>query len=170
MMSGDIFQHRFLEILWSPWRMSYISTVDKIIECIFCKALEEPERYHVITVTEHSILMLNAYPYNTAHVMIAPKRHVPDLILLEDREILDMFSLMKKTIQAIRKEYNPQGFNIGVNIGRVAGAGVESHVHIHIVPRWSGDTNFLPIISATKTIPEDLETTRKRIKRSLESL
>ncbi|MEM0043284.1 MAG: HIT domain-containing protein [Sulfolobales archaeon] len=157
-----------MDILWTPWRMSYISSADKISECIFCKAFEEPEKYHVVLRSESSIALLNAYPYNTAHVMIAPRRHVPDIIFLEDDEILDLVRILKKIIKAIRREYNPQGFNIGVNIGRIAGAGIESHLHIHVVPRWSGDTNFLPIISGAKTIPEDLETTRRRIMKALE--
>lgn len=148
--------------------MTYISSADKIKECIFCRAQIEPEKYLVVTETEYSIAMLNAYPYNTGHVMIAPKRHVPDIVLLTDEELLDLSRLLRRVVKAVRRAYEPHGLNIGANIGRAAGAGIEDHVHIHIVPRWVGDTNFMPIISGTKTMPEDLKTTREKIKKYLE--
>ena len=155
---------RRINILWTPWRMSYISSVDKVRECIFCEAVKNPEKYYLVYETKHSIVMLNAYPYNTGHIMIAPKRHVPDLTLLSDEELLDLIRLLKRSLEILREVYNPHGFNIGVNIGRSAGAGFEDHVHVHVVPRWVGDTNFMPIISATKTIPEDLNVTKVKLR------
>lgn len=163
-----------MRILWAPWRMEYISkwsSERSKQECIFCAAVasERDEDSLVVARSELSIAMLNAFPYNTAHVMVAPKRHVARVELLEEPEVADIFRLVKTIIRAIDEEYKPEGYNIGLNIGRVAGAGVESHLHIHIVPRWSGDTNFMPIIAGTKVIPEDLKTTLKRLKRRLVS-
>jgi len=114
--------------------------------------------------------MLNLYPYNSAHVMVAPHRHVPTPELLSDNELLDLFKTVNIVIEALRKEYNPQGFNVGMNIGRVAGAGIEGHIHVHVVPRWSGDTNFMPVIAGTKVLPEDLKTTWRRIKKAIEGV
>jgi len=99
--------------------------------------------------------------------MVAPKRHVPSLELLRDEELLDLFKTVCLVVEALRKEYKPHGFNIGINIGHAAGAGIESHVHVHIVPRWSGDTNFMPIVAGTKVLPEDLRSTWNRIRRAL---
>ncbi|BBG24484.1 hypothetical protein IC006_1805 [Sulfuracidifex tepidarius] len=104
-------------------------------------------------------MILNAYPYNTGHVMVVPYRHVPSIDLLSDDEVIDLFHLVKDSMNSIRNSYNPHGFNIGINIGRVAGAGIENHVHVHIVPRWNGDSNFMPVVSNTKVISETLEDT-----------
>ncbi len=154
-----------MRILWAPWRMTYIKEVSRQkSRCIFCEAVRGGGDY-VVTESKHSVALLNIYPYNTAHVMVAPKRHVPDLELLNERELADLMNLVKKVISAIRSEYNPEGFNIGINIGRVAGAGIEEHLHIHIVPRWCGDTNFMPVIAQTKVMPEDLQTTLARLRK-----
>lgn len=149
--------------------MSYIKRSSEVSECLFCKAYnsEDFEKYLVLVRTQYSLAMLNAYPYNTAHVMIAPRRHVPKLEMLYEYEVLDLFNLAKLVMKAIDEEYRPEGYNIGLNIGRTAGAGIEAHIHIHIVPRWSGDTNFMPIIASTKVIPEDLKTTLARLKSRL---
>ncbi|MCS7099767.1 MAG: HIT domain-containing protein [Sulfolobales archaeon] len=158
-----------MRVLWAPWRMSYIKRSSEVSECLFCKAYnsEDFEKYLVLVRTQYSLAMLNAYPYNTAHVMIAPRRHVPKLEMLYEYEVLDLFNLAKLVMKAIDEEYRPEGYNIGLNIGRTAGAGIEAHIHIHIVPRWSGDTNFMPIIASTKVIPEDLKTTLARLKSRL---
>lgn len=161
-----------MRILWAPWRMEYISKWSSgrgRQGCIFCTvvASERDEDGLVIARSKYSIAMLNAFPYNTAHVMVAPKRHMARLELLEEPEVVDIFKLVKAVIRAIDEEYKPEGYNIGLNIGRVAGAGIESHLHIHIVPRWSGDTNFMPVITGTKVIPEDLKVTFKRLKKRL---
>ncbi|MEM4487081.1 MAG: HIT domain-containing protein [Zestosphaera sp.] len=156
-----------MKVLWAPWRMSYITKAFSE-ECIFCKAVGgNDEDNYVILRSNHSLAMLNLFPYNTAHVMIAPVRHVARLELLTQDEVLDMFSVFSKIVEAIDREYSPQGYNIGVNMGRVAGAGIESHVHVHVVPRWLGDTNFMPVVSGTKVMPETLSTTYSRLKRRL---
>lgn len=158
-----------MRVLWAPWRMSYIRRASETQTCLFCKAASSgnEEESLVLLRTEHSVAMLNAYPYNTAHVMVAPKRHVARIELLQDHEVMDLFSLTKEVIRAIDEEYKPEGYNIGINIGKVAGAGVEAHIHIHIVPRWLGDTNFMPVLASTKVIPEDLRTTLTRLKARL---
>ncbi|MEM1603359.1 MAG: HIT domain-containing protein [Zestosphaera sp.] len=153
-----------LKVLWAPWRMSYIVRGSSE-ECIFCKAVKGgDEENYVVMRSEHSIAMLNIFPYNTAHVMIAPVRHVARLEQLTREEVLDLFEVLSRVIKAIDQEYSPQGYNIGVNVGRVAGAGVESHVHVHVVPRWLGDTNFMPVIAGTKVMPEDLRSTYARLR------
>ncbi|MEM0086038.1 MAG: HIT domain-containing protein, partial [Zestosphaera sp.] len=153
-----------LKVLWAPWRMSYIVRGSSE-ECIFCKAVKGgDEENYVVMRSEHSIAMLNIFPYNTAHVMIAPVRHVARIEQLTREEVLDLFEVLSRVIKAIDQEYSPQGYNIGVNVGRVAGAGVESHVHVHVVPRWLGDTNFMPVIAGTKVMPEDLRSTYARLR------
>jgi len=140
-------------------------------KCIFCEAVEGDDRKHwVIARSKHSIAVLNIFPYNTAHVMVAPKSHIPRPDLLSRDEVLDLHSLVILVIKAIDREYKPHGYNVGMNIGKVAGAGIESHLHIHIVPRWLGDTNYMPVIGLTKVMPEDLTQTYERIRRSLESV
>ena len=158
-----------MKVLWAPWRMSYVTkAMNYREECIFCKALDGDDyENYVVYRSKHSIAMLNLYPYNTAHVMVAPHRHVPSIELLSEDELLDLFKTVNLIIKALRNEYRPQGFNIGINIGRVAGAGIEGHVHVHVVPRWSGDSNFMPIIAGVKVIPEDLRTTWMRIRKSI---
>lgn len=137
-------------------------------ECIFCKAVKgDDDENYVVLRSGLSIAMLNIFPYNTAHVMIAPTRHVARIEQLTREEVLDLFEVLSRVIRAIDHEYNPQGYNVGVNIGKVAGAGVESHVHIHVVPRWLGDTNFMPVIAGTKVMPEDLRNTYTRLKNRL---
>ncbi len=153
-----------LKVLWAPWRMSYI-VKGSLEECIFCKAVKggDDENY-VVVRSKHSIAMLNIFPYNTAHVMIAPVRHVARVEQLTHEEVLDLFEVLSRIIKAIDQEYDPQGYNIGVNVGRVAGAGIESHIHVHVVPRWLGDTNFMPVIAGTKVMPEDLRNTYTRLR------
>lgn len=155
-----------MEILWAPWRKSYVIsvTLSRDNECIFCKAVQNPySNNYVVYKGKHSIAILNKYPYNNAHVMIAPIRHIPSLELLSDEELLDIIKTMNTIISAIRLCYNPDGFNIGANIGKAAGAGIEGHLHIHIVPRWVGDTNFMAVIAGTKVIPESLNETSSKL-------
>ncbi|RLG76362.1 MAG: HIT family hydrolase [Thermoprotei archaeon] len=152
--------------------MSYIKKSSKgVEECIFCDALRSPDEKHfVVYRSKHSIAMLNLYPYNTAHVMVAPAKHVPSIELLSDEELLDLWKTVNLMLKAIRIEYAPHGFNIGINMGKVAGAGIEQHVHVHVVPRWGGDTNFMPVLGNVKVLPEDLHSTWLRIKKALEDV
>jgi len=114
---------------------------------------------------ERSFIIMNRYPYNNGHLMIAPNRHVGDLLQLSDDELIELVKMVKLAVKALKSEYNPDGFNIGLNLGRAAGAGLEDHLHIHVIPRWVGDTNFMPIISETKTIPELLTESYSRLKK-----
>ncbi|WP_338599972.1 HIT domain-containing protein [Sulfolobus tengchongensis] len=156
-----------MDILWAPWRAKYIADSSKAKggECLFCRVVKEDndQQNYIVYRSKYAFIILNAFPYNTAHVMIVPYRHLPSIELLTSEESLDVFNLVNLSIRAIREVYNPDGFNIGVNIGRVAGAGIESHVHVHVVPRWNGDSNFMPVIFNTKVMPETLDETFKKI-------
>ncbi|GAY25414.1 histidine triad (HIT) protein [Desulfurococcaceae archaeon AG1] len=154
-----------LRILWAPWRMSYIKNADRMHGCFLCESIgKRDEDTYIVYRSEKVFVILNSYPYNTGHIMIAPYRHIAELESLDDKETIDLINTMKKSLRVLRDVYSPQGFNIGINIGRVAGAGLESHLHVHIVPRWGGDTNFMPIIGGDKVLPEDLTTTWRKIR------
>jgi ATP adenylyltransferase len=153
-----------MENLWAPWRGRYISEGKKY-GCIFCInwSKEEDKKYLVLLRSENSLIMLNKFPYNSGHIMIAPKKHIPNLTDLNDIELNDLFKLLNKGLDALKRAFNPHGFNVGINIGRVAGAGFEDHVHIHVVPRWDGDTNFMSVLANTRVIPHNLENIYKRL-------
>ncbi len=137
--------------------------------CIFCQALKQKnDRKNLILYRgKHAFIMLNKYPYIHGHLMISPLRHVADFEDLNDSEKLEMLNLVQRGILLLKKELKAQGINLGVNLGRVAGAGVLGHIHFHLVPRWEGDTNFMPFLGNTRVISEDLEKTYQRLSRSL---
>lgn len=148
--------------LWAPWRMEYIETeIDKPEGCIFCAfpAEKNDEKNLIAYRSEKSFVILNKYPYNNGHVMVVPFQHTGDIIELADDVLLDMQKTIKMTVQAIRDTMSPHAMNIGMNLGRSAGAGIADHVHYHIVPRWNGDTNFMPILTGTKVVSESLTAT-----------
>ena len=148
-----------MERIWAPWRKEYI-TLKKTKGCIFCAALKvksSPKSKYLLKREGRAFSILNRYPYNNAHVMVAPNRHVKSLELLRDNELLDLMKLVNYTKKKIDRLLKPAAYNIGLNIGRVAGAGFPGHVHIHIVPRWQGDSNFMPVISDTKVVPHSLD-------------
>lgn len=157
-----------MKILWAPWRIEYIRS-PKHKGCIFCDfPRENRDRERLILYRgEHSFVIMNNYPYNPGHVMIAPYRHVGRWEDLRDEELLEIMKLSQLMIRAIKKAMNPDGFNMGVNLGRVAGAGIDDHVHLHIVPRWNGDTNFMPVIADTKVIPESLQEAYDELKKAI---
>lgn len=133
--------------------------------CIFCDALAGPdEDGWVVHRAERAFVMLNAFPYNPGHVMVAPVRHVADLTGLEPAELADLFSLVARTTEVLRRALSPEGFNVGMNLGRVAGAGIPGHLHVHVVPRWGGDTNFMPVVGQTKVLPEMLADTYAKLR------
>lgn len=139
--------------------------------CVFCDRVRLPEQYDraslILLRAEYNFVILNLYPYNSAHLMIVPYHHTADFVGLPLETLVEMTSLAQRMVGLITEEYHPQGFNLGMNLGRPAGAGVADHLHLHIVPRWSGDTNFMPIIGSTKVMPELLETTYDRLKRRM---
>ena len=154
------------EILWNPWRYEYLKTAGrKTGKCILCELVKNSdEESYIIYRGRYSYIALNAYPYNTGHLMIIPYKHVPSLENLERDELMELMELIIKSMRVLREAFNPDGFNIGLNIGRAAGAGIDDHVHIHVVPRWIGDTNFLAVIGSTKNLPLMLHETYQLLK------
>ena len=149
--------------LWAPWRSEYVQSGTSG-ECVFCASrAKSPEEGLVLFSGALSTVMLNKFPYNSAHLLIAPVRHVASVEELTPEEALDSFRILRHSVTVLKKEYNPNGFNIGMNIGAAAGAGIEAHLHTHIVPRWNGDMNFMPVLSDTKVIPEHIQSTLKRL-------
>ncbi|MGH7265754.1 MAG: HIT family protein [Candidatus Rokuibacteriota bacterium] len=155
-----------MDVLWAPWRMAYVSGAPQSPGCLFCRALEagDDAGQRILERGEAAFLMLNAFPYATGHVMAAPNRHVASPEDLEESESADLFRVVRRAMTALRAVYRPDGFNLGANVGRVAGAGVESHLHLHVVPRWAGDTNFMPVVSGVKVLPESLDETFRRLR------
>lgn len=157
-----------MDRLWAPWRSKYIY-LRKQKRCIFCgnrTSVNGPTRY-VVERTRHSFSMLNLYPYNNGHVMAAPFRHVGALEALSDAELSDLMRLVRRTTGILEKTLKPQGYNIGMNIGKTSGAGYDGHLHVHIVPRWAGDTNFMPILADAKVVPESLSAVYNALKKTI---
>lgn len=145
-----------MERIWAPWRMSYVSNNTPDQSCIFCP-LEKGDRERLILArSDNSLLMLNRYPYTGGHLMVAPLRHTAELDDLTDAELLDLMRLLRKGRRLLQRVVHPDGFNIGINLGKAAGAGVEEHLHIHIVPRWNGDSNFMTVVGDVRVIPDGL--------------
>ena len=132
-------------------------------ECIFCRIQRGEESERVLSRSELGFVVLNKYPYSPGHILVIPNRHVGDLEALEDEESLELHRLMQRSVKALREEYAPHGFNIGMNLGRVAGAGVPDHLHWHVVPRWSADTSFMPVVGETIVLPELVAETARRL-------
>jgi ATP adenylyltransferase len=157
-----------VERLWSPWRMEYIrsAVAEEPDGCFFCEALAggDDEATLVLARGAQVFVILNAYPYNPGHLMVATNRHVGGLEELTSDELADAGALLQRSIRALRESSRPDGFNVGMNLGRVAGAGVPGHLHWHVVPRWNGDTNFMPVVGETKVLPELLSETYARLK------
>jgi ATP adenylyltransferase len=157
-----------MDHLWSPWRMNYISRTNKLDGCIFCDACACPdgEENLVVHRSELVFVILNRYPYTSAHIMVVPYAHQPSLVSLDAPTLSEMMLVINQGLRTIEKIYRPHGFNVGANIGTVAGAGVADHVHFHIVPRWGGDTNFMTTVGNTRVLPEELSQTFQRLKDS----
>jgi ATP adenylyltransferase len=150
--------------LWAPWRLEYIRSADEESGCLFCDAAAgDDEERLVIRRGEGAVALLNKFPYSSGHFMVAPVRHVGEFAELEDGEVLELHRLASAGMGALAQTYAPQGYNVGWNLGRIAGAGVVDHVHLHVVPRWAGDTNFMPVLADTKVLPEHLEETRRKL-------
>ena len=158
-----------MKIIWAPWRIKYILG-NKGKECIFCRAVKskDDKNNYVLYRSSKTFVVLNKFPYNNGHIMIAPYKHCADFECLNSEELLDMGEIQKKFTAMIKQVMNPNGFNIGMNVGKSAGAGVADHIHIHIVPRWDGDTNFMPLIGKTKILPESLDSVYDKFKKALD--
>jgi len=154
-----------MEPIWAPWRIEYIR-MEKPKGCILCDKPKENNDgpNYILYRGAKNFVMMNNYPYNPGHLMVAPYRHVAVLDELSSEELHEHFDIVRRSLKVLRRVFNPGGFNLGINMGKVAGAGIEDHVHTHIVPRWQGDTNFMPVISATRVIPEALAEIYEQLK------
>jgi len=150
--------------LWAPWRLEYVSNAGDQEGCVFCLAASATgEESLVVNRGELAFALLNRFPYSSGHLMIAPFRHVGDLAQLSKEEASEIHALTVRALEVLGSAYQPAGFNIGWNLGRTAGAGVVDHVHEHVVPRWQGDTNFMPVLADVRVIPEHLQATHARL-------
>jgi len=156
--------------LWAPWRVSYIKQADPPSGCIFCDFPKEmdDEKHLIVHRGETAFVIMNRYPYNNGHLMVVPYRHTAELGDLNDSELLEMMQLVRQAQSALSATMAPHGYNVGMNLGRVAGAGIDTHLHVHVVPRWNGDTNFMPVIGGTKVISEALEQSWKLLKEAFD--
>ena len=161
--------------LWAPWRMEYILDENKHRKCLFCDVSKETKtgknttrdrKNLVLYRGKHCFIILNKYPYNSGHLMVIPYFHTPTFDGLSDDALFDLIKSVDKSVQILRKILKPDGFNMGLNFGKVAGAGMESHMHIHVVPRWNGDTDSMPIIAETRVMPEHLKKTYDKLVKS----
>jgi ATP adenylyltransferase len=150
--------------LWAPWRLEYVQSADETDGCIFCAALDGADEERLVVARRGpAFALLNRFPYSSGHLMVAPARHVGELGDLLDEEALAIHRLASDALTALRETFRPDGFNLGWNLGRVAGAGIVDHVHLHVVPRWSGDTNFMPVLADVKVLPEHLSESRRKL-------
>lgn len=154
-----------MKVLWAPWRMEYIVSDHKGGNCIFCPGDQrtDDDRRLILYVGSLTMVVMNRYPYNNGHLLVAPARHVASLELLSDNEMLHLLKTVRKSMRALNGLMKPEGFNVGLNLGRVAGAGVEEHMHFHIVPRWNGDTNYMSVLGDIRVIPEHIEETYRKL-------
>lgn len=151
----------------TPWRRKYIEGHVKEDGCVFCNALAKKQDSHknlIVHRGQRAFVIVNLFPYTNGHLMVAPYDHLPSLDLLDAETRAEMMELVSQTIVILKKVYRPHAFNVGANIGKAAGAGVPDHVHMHIVPRWTGDSNFMSVIAETRTLPETIEETYKRVR------
>lgn len=155
-----------MERLWAPWRGEYVATAGSGDGCIFCDHLDSDDDVaaHVLHRTGQVFVLLNAYPYNTGHLMIAPVRHVADLAELSEEERGALMEETTRAVEVLKEAYGPQGFNVGMNLGTAGGAGIPGHLHMHVVPRWGGDTNFMTTVGDVKVLPEMLEDSDRKLR------
>ena len=154
-----------MKYLWAPWRIEYIKKATEEEGCILCHkpAQDDDAANYILYRGKKNFVVLNAYPYNSGHLMVAPYRHVASLEELTKEELHEHYEIVSRSLTVLKQEFGPAGFNIGMNLGRIAGAGIDKHLHSHIVPRWAGDTNFMPVIGDTGVINEALAETYKRL-------
>lgn len=161
-----------MKVLWAPWRMKLIKEWrKKKPNCIFCEKVKDKKdtKNLLLYRSKKSFILLNLYPYTNGHLMVVPYQHKPDFNGLSKEELADLLQTVRLGINILKKVLNPDGFNLGINLGRIAGAGIEDHLHIHIVPRWTADTNFMPILAETKVIPEALNVTYQQLKKVIKT-
>ena len=154
-----------MDRLWTPWRFDYIRSVDKEISCVFCRIVKETcdKENLVLFRGSHSFIVMNLYPYTSGHLLIVTNRHITFLSDATQEELAEIIKLGQHCEIALRNEYHPQGYNMGFNLGRSAGAGVEHHLHMHVLPRWTGDSNFVSVVGETRVLPEELPDSYERL-------
>jgi ATP adenylyltransferase len=161
-----------MDYIWTPWRYAYITGGEKTSGCIFCDSAAQPaddEKRHIVYRGTHCFIILNTYPYTSGHVMVVPFQHVDELRRLAPDAATEMMALCQRMEGVLRGLYKPEGINLGMNIGKAAGAGIAGHIHMHVLPRWVADANFMSVVGETRVLPEALEVTWKRIKEALKS-
>jgi len=160
------------DILFRPDRLKYVRKLIRFDGCVFCAAAKGSVSLESLKVyeTDHAMIVLNKYPYNSGHLLVIPKKHLGDLMDLTRAESEDLHEMIRLAVKALRQVYQPGGFNVGLNLGAVAGAGIPEHLHYHVIPRWAGDLNFFPLIAETKTVIENLESTFDRLLAYFKSL
>lgn len=158
------------DILYSPWRLQYVLS-QKEKSCIFCvkPSAEDDEKHLILYRSQHCFVIMNTFPYNNGHLMVVPCKHVSSLTMLDDTEITDLFCTLRLSEKVIREVYHCDGLNMGINLGKAAGAGIDDHLHVHIVPRWNGDVNFMSAIGGTRTVPESFERAYSQLKEQFDS-
>jgi len=160
-----------MDYLWTPWRYAYVSTAEKATGCVFCDAANagDDAKTRIVFRGQHCFVILNTFPYTPGHVMIVPFAHLDELQKLPIEAAHEMMDLSQRMEKILRQLYTPDGVNLGMNIGKAAGAGVAGHIHMHALPRWVADSNFVTVVCETRILPESLELTYQRIKEALES-
>jgi len=153
-----------MERLWSPWRLAYVTGTGGSQTCIFCDAPGRPQEPLIVARGAHAFVILNLYPYNSGHLMVVPYRHVATLAGLKSEELNEVAQLTRRTEMVLTEVYQPQGINVGINLGRPAGAGIADHVHVHLVPRWTGDTNFMSVVGNVRVLPEEVHQSAERLR------
>ena len=157
-----------MDHLWTPWRYAYVTGAEKTVQCVFCEAPKESdEKAYIVHRGSHCYIILNAYPYTNGHVMVVPYAHLDELQKLPTDAAGEMMALTQKMETVLRSLYHPDGINLGMNIGKAAGAGVAGHIHMHVLPRWVADANFLSVVGETRVLPEALEVTWQRIREAI---
>jgi ATP adenylyltransferase len=159
-----------MDFLFTPWRYAYVTGAEKARECLFCTAaaLGDDRKAWIVHRAQHCFVMLNAFPYTSGHVMVVPFQHTDQLQTLEAPAAREMMELTQKTEGILRQLYHPDGLNLGMNLGKAGGAGVAGHIHMHVLPRWVADSNFMTVVGETRVLPEALETTYERIRTAFE--
>jgi ATP adenylyltransferase len=161
-----------MDYLWTPWRYAYVSGTEKASGCVFCEAAKEKDdaQARIVHRGEHCFVILNTYPYTPGHVMIVPYTHVDELQKLPAEAAHEMMGLSQRMETVLRKLYRPDGINLGMNIGKAAGAGIAGHIHMHVLPRWVADANFVSVVGETRVLPETLEVTWEKMREAMEAL
>jgi len=160
-----------MDYLWTPWRYAYVSSTHQSSECVFCEAAKEKDdaKTKIVYRGNHCFIILNAYPYTPGHVMIVPYAHLDELLKLPSEAANEMISLSQRMESLLRELYRPDGINLGMNIGKAAGAGIAGHIHMHVLPRWVADANFMSVVGETRVLPEALDVTWEKMRKAFES-